>query len=246
MDTVIACAHGTADPDGQLQIHALRRRISQLLGPDRTVLEASVDVQEPSLDEVVSALEPGRPAVILPLLLSTGFHTRVDMTKAAASHEGTSIAGPLGPDPRLAQALALRLREAGLRRGGDEPLDAVVLAAAGSSVAQGSADVHAVARELRQLIPNPVVVGFGAAAQPTVPVAVEQARALAAAEAGARVVAASYILASGYFHGVVGRSGAETVARPLLDSGDREWDDAAELVAQCAISRLESTRDMSE
>lgn len=254
--TVIACAHGTADPDGQRQIHALRARIAEILeersaaenAPSPRVLEASVDVQDPALEDVVTALEPGQPAVILPLLLSTGFHTRVDIRKAAAAHEGTVIAGPLGPDARLAQALALRLRDAGL---GDA--DAVVLAAAGSSVAQGAEDVHAVAAELRELIPNPVVVGFGAAAQPSVPEAVRQARALAGP--GGRVVAASYILASGHFHGLVESSGAETVARPLLDcgpgdggSGDcglAEWDEAAELVAQCAISRLESARDVS-
>ena len=40
------------------------------IGPGAQVHEAYVDVQSPSLDEVVAALPPGEPAVIVPLLLS--------------------------------------------------------------------------------------------------------------------------------------------------------------------------------
>ncbi|KFC52834.1 hypothetical protein GY12_17950 [Micrococcus luteus] len=43
-----------------------------------------MDVQSPSLDEVVAALPPGEPAVIVPLLLSLGHHVHHDIHHAAA------------------------------------------------------------------------------------------------------------------------------------------------------------------
>ena len=69
---VIACAHGTHDAAGRDVIDGLRADLAALLaaeGPGAQVHEAYVDVQSPSLDEVVAALPPGEPAVTVPLLL---------------------------------------------------------------------------------------------------------------------------------------------------------------------------------
>ncbi len=57
------------------------------------------------------------------------------------------------------------------------PGDAVVLAAAGSSDPRAADAVEAVARGLRAAWPHgPVIVGYGAGAQPSVPDAVAAAR----------------------------------------------------------------------
>ena len=65
---------------------------------------------------------------MVPLLLSVGYHVKVDIARAVKSRPETRAAAPLGPDPRLAALLDQRLREAGVTDN-----DAVVLAAAGSS-----------------------------------------------------------------------------------------------------------------
>jgi sirohydrochlorin ferrochelatase len=56
-----------------------------------------------------------------------------------------------------------------------------------------------------------VSVGYGSAAEPTVPDAVVAARAAGAP----RVVAASYLLAPGHFHDRIAESGADVVTAPL-------------------------------
>ena len=84
---------------------------------------------EPDVPTALAGIPAGRRAVLVPLLLASGYHDRVDLPAAiAAARPGTAHASVLGPDPRLAVALADRLREAGRRPG-----EAVVLAAAGSS-----------------------------------------------------------------------------------------------------------------
>ena len=40
--------------------------------------EAYVDVESPSVDDAAAALPKDEPCVIVPILLSTGFHTQVD------------------------------------------------------------------------------------------------------------------------------------------------------------------------
>ncbi|MFD1214732.1 sirohydrochlorin chelatase, partial [Arthrobacter sp. GCM10027362] len=109
---VVACAHGTDDPVGRTLIDGLRRDVGAAAaarGLDVLVHEAYVDVQQPALDDVVAGLPAGEPAVVVPLLLSTGFHTRVDIRRAVQARPGTVAAQAIGPDRRLARVLAGRL-----------------------------------------------------------------------------------------------------------------------------------------
>ncbi|GAA1695583.1 hypothetical protein GCM10009792_14490 [Microcella alkalica] len=208
---LIACAHGTDDVTGRRVVRSIvddirRRR------PDLDVREAFVDVQEPSLPDVVDALPPGASAVIVPLLLSVGFHTAVDIAEAAQSGGGRVMAAPpLGPDCRLAAIIAERLRAAGAT-----PRDRVVLAAAGSSRPEAAAAVTRLADSVRDRWPGSISIGYGAGAHPRVPAAVETARG-DAATCGAveRVVIASYLLAPGYFHDRLLEAGADRVTAPL-------------------------------
>lgn len=220
---VVACAHGTDDQDGRRAVDRLRAEVADLSrrrGIGARIHEAYVDVQGPALDDVLASLPAGEPAVVLPLLLSTGHHTRVDIRRAVDSRPGTLAAAPIGPDRRLAVVLAERLAQAGLDDG-----DRVVLASAGTRVARGIEEVVQMAAWLGEEIGRPVTAAFGAAAEPNVRDAVRDARA----QDGPRVVLASYLLAPGFFHTLLTRSGADAVTGPLLPS---------RLVAECAVDRL--------
>lgn len=220
---LIACAHGTSSSQGAAEVNALRAGLAALR-PDLDVREAYVDVQDPDLTAVVAGLQAGESAVVVPLLLSVGYHVKVDIARAVNGRPGTLAAAPLGPDPRLAALLDQRLRKAGVTDN-----DAVILAAAGSSDATAAENVEELAGQLRALRSNRIVAAYGASAKPSVPEAVAMLRAEAAGGAGAgrsagavdlggRVVIASYLLAPGFFHDQLAKAGADLVTAPLLPS----------------------------
>ena len=207
---LVACAHGTRNPTGRRLIAELALAARDLR-PGLVTTAAFVDVQPPTVADVVAGLaDGGRPSVVVPLLLSGGYHVHVDIARAVREHDEARAARPLGPDPRLVAVLHDRLVAAGADP--DDPATAVVLAAAGSSDPRSVADVDATAAALQERWTGPVSTGYGSAAQPTVPDAVAAARA-----AGARqVVLAAYLLAPGHFHDKLGGAGADTVTAPLL------------------------------
>jgi sirohydrochlorin ferrochelatase len=216
---LIACAHGTNNTEGQARINQVRADIA-LLRPELTVLEAYVDVQGPALPDVVAGLPDGAVAVVVPLLLTVGYHVKVDIARAVASRPGSLAAEPLGPDPRLAKVLHERL--------GQLPADwGVVLAAAGSSEPSAAEQIEVLAADLAVLRPQRILAAYGASAEPSVPHAVAQLRA-----AGAPGVAvASYLLAPGYFHDQLAAAGADKVAEPLLPSA---------LIAELAVEKFDA------
>jgi len=210
---LIGCSHGTNDPEGRAVIRGILDGV-RAVRPDLDVREAFVDVQEPAVADVVSHVVrsdtgASRDAVVVPLLLSGGFHVNVDVAEAVADRgdgAGRAVAAtPLGPDDRLVEIAAEALRDAGVR-----PEDAVVVAAAGSSRPEAARDVEHVVAGLRALHPGPVTVGFGAMARPTVGEAVAAAR-----EGAPRVVVVAFLLAPGYFYDRLGEVGADVVTRPL-------------------------------
>jgi sirohydrochlorin ferrochelatase len=207
---LVACAHGTRNPTGRRLIAELALA-ARSLRPGLVTTAAFVDVQPPTVVDVVAELSAaGRPAVVVPLLLSGGYHVHVDIAGAVAGAEGAVAARPLGPDPRLVEVLTDRLMAAGADP--LDPLTAIVLAAAGSSDRRSVADVEDTADQLQRSWAGPVTTGYGSAAQPTVADAVVAAR-----RGGAeRVVVASYLLAPGHFHDKLAGAGADTVTAPLL------------------------------
>ena len=204
---LLAISHGTSSAEGQAAVSALVDAVARQL-PDVTVRLGHVDVQQPDVAASLDALPPGQPVVIVPLLLSAGYHVRVDLKKQTAGREGVAIAPAMGPDPRLVEVLASRLTP--LMVGDD---DAVVLAVAGSSDDRANEDCREVGRMLGARLGRQVDVGFLAAADPRLDVAVARA-----AIDVKRVVVANYLLAPGYFHDLAVRlAGGAPVARPLLD-----------------------------
>lgn len=206
-------SHGTHSPEGQLVVRALAERTQQLASGLSTVTDTAlghVDVQEPHVVATLEGFAPEIPAVLVPLLLSTGYHVTVDMQQAAAaSPRRTRVAAALGPDPRLAEILRQRLVQAGAVPGDD----VIILGAAGSSTPGAVADVRTTARLLSEKIGTGVTDAYLSFARPRVTEAVEQARQRCP---GRRIVIASYLLAPGYFHRLMGRQGADLVTEPLL------------------------------
>ena len=216
---LIACAHGTDSAEGRARITQLRADIAALR-PGLTVLEAYVDVQEPALPDVVEGLPAGVRAVVVPLLLTVGYHVQVDIARAVESRPGSLAAKPLGPDPRLAGLLDERL--GALPKGWG-----VVLAAAGSSRPEAAEQVEVLAADLAVRRPETILAAYGASAQPSVSDAVAQLRG----QGAAGVAVASYLLAPGYFHDQLAKAGADRVGEPLLPS---------QLLAQLALEHFDA------
>ncbi|WP_432562941.1 sirohydrochlorin chelatase [Kineococcus sp. SYSU DK003] len=200
---LIACSHGTRSRTGRAVVEGLREAV-RAARPGLDVQAAQVDVHEPYLADVVDRLAgDGREAVVVPLLLSSGYHVRVDIAEAVERGAGRVVAAPaLGPDEVVVDVLLERLGPV---------QDAVVLAAAGSSDAQARADVDRAVADLSTRLARPVTSGFLSAQEPTVADAVAAARAAGASH----VAVASYLLAPGVFSARLADAGADVVAEPL-------------------------------
>lgn len=208
MTTLIACSHGTSDAKGQKAVGTLISDVRQLL-PDVKVVAAVVDVEQPQIDEVMAREASLDDVVVVPLLLSVGYHTTVDISRAVQAHANAQQTAPLGTHPLITDVLVDRLTAAlpdGWRRG-----DHVVLAAAGSSNPAAAHDVQIVAERLRACIPARVIIGFASASTPRVIDAVSSARSAGAS----RVIVASHVLAPGFFAGLFRAAGADIVTAAL-------------------------------
>jgi sirohydrochlorin ferrochelatase len=205
---LVAASHGTSSPDGRAAVAALVDAVRRSARGLR-VEDAFVDVQAPDVASVLDALGTPHESVVVPLLLSAGFHVHVDLAHAVRGSAGEPRLGAsLGPDERLVDVLLTRLTEAGLR---DD--DRVVLAAAGSSDARAVEDCRVVGRRLAARLGRPVSVGFLSAARPSLADAVARTRAT---HPVSRVVVSSYLLAPGYFHDLAATAGATLTTAPIL------------------------------
>ncbi|WP_030435524.1 sirohydrochlorin chelatase [Actinoplanes subtropicus] len=216
--TLLAVAHGTRSASGQRQIRDLVAAVARRR-PGLDVRLAYVDVQRPHVAEVVAGV---REAVVVPLLLSAGYHVRVDIAEAVRG-TGIPVAGPLGPDDVLLDGLIGHLPAA----------DAVVLAAAGSADPRWRASVHEMATRIG------AHVAYASGSDPKVADVVADLR-----RRGARRIAiAAYLLADGLFYRTLHRAGADFVTPPLCRDPAvaglvlRRYEEAAYSVAAAAGSR---------
>jgi sirohydrochlorin ferrochelatase len=186
---LLAVAHGTRDPAGTATTEALLDLVRELR-PGLPVRLAYVDVARPSLADVLARLSG--EVVLVPLLLGTGFHIRVDIPAALAEAPQVSarIAGALGPDPLLAHALADRLAQARCPASGP-----VVLASAGSSDPKSQQDTATMADLLTAHLGRPAIPSYLCGGSPTPAEAVATLRAAGHRE----VTVSSYLMTPGYF-----------------------------------------------
>ncbi|MGM0698006.1 MAG: sirohydrochlorin chelatase [Actinomycetota bacterium] len=213
-------SHGTSSPTGQVLIEVLATEIAtdlRIRGIADEVMLGHVDVQKPDVDEVIARLPADRPVILVPLLLSAGYHVHVDLAeavdRAAESDRDVRRTPTLGPDPRLAEILADRLPALGDN-------DDVILAAAGSSDERANESCREMGRLLAAELERPVEVGFLAGGGVPLKDLVGQNRSR-----GARPVLANYLLAPGFFddlarkHVEGGTDSAGFLAPPLLTGG---------------------------
>lgn len=206
---LVAVSHGTADPHGQGAIRRLVDRVGERL-PGIEVRQAFVDVEAPDLASVLH--EVRGPATVVPLLLGAGFHVHVDIATAVEARvsrgQPTTTSPTLGPDPAITGLLLDRLRGVGLA-----PDDAVVLAVAGSSDVRARLAADRAAAMLAAALRRRIRVGhLGGAGRPLEQVIAEARHGL---DRQGRVVAASYLLAPGFFASRLDASSADVVTAPL-------------------------------
>jgi sirohydrochlorin ferrochelatase len=205
---LVAISHGTNSPAGQAAIASLVTAVAAAR-PDLTVSGGFVDVQQPDVAATLGALPSASTAIVVPLLLSAGYHVHVDLQKeTAALDRDTVVSAALGPDPRLIEVLGDRLGEVGYRAG-----DELVLAAAGSSDARAVEDCREVGRMLAAHLGVRVTVGFLSAASPRLACAVAAARMR---NPTARLALSTYLMAPGFFFDLTRRVGADLISEPLL------------------------------
>lgn len=219
--TLVAVAHGSRDPRALRTVSALLDRV-RALRPGLPVRLGHIEIDEPLLPDTLAALRG--EAVLVPLLLSRGYHVKQDLPAmaAAARRAGAGrrltlrIARPLGPHPLLAEALHTRLAEAGWRT----PALAgagVVLAAAGSRDPDSALDTARTAALLSHRLGGvPVLPGYASANGPTAPTVAEAVRALAA-HGRTRPAVASCFVAPGRFAAQCAAAAPGTAADPLGD-----------------------------
>lgn len=206
---LVGISHGTSSEEGQRAVAGLLEATSRA-HPELIVAQGFVDVQHPDTAETLAALEPGRAAIVVPLLLSAGYHVHVDLAKAVAAETGrrVTLAHPLGPDDRLVQVLRARLAAVDFGIG-----DELVLAVAGSSDPRAVADCHVIAERLALAVRRKVTIGFLAAVEPRLDEAITSTRA---AHPGSRIVVSSYLLAPGYFQQLAEAAGGDATTAPIL------------------------------
>ncbi|SDB83086.1 Sirohydrochlorin ferrochelatase [Raineyella antarctica] len=185
MTRVVLAAHGTRDPGGARVMELLARAVRERL-PGTTVDLGWLSVLEPELARVLSDAPTD---IVVPVLLSSGYHVLVDIPELVHAGSGATVTPHLGPHRHVVRALADRIHEVDA-----EPV-AVVLAAAGTSHPVGRSEARQAADMLSGVLGVPVGVAYASGEGPDVPSAVATFM-----DAGvARVTVAPYLLAPGMF-----------------------------------------------
>lgn len=194
---LVVVAHGSRDPRALSTVRTLLDRVREQR-PGLPVHLGHIELNDPLLPDTLAGLGT-QEAVLVPLLLSRGYHIKRDIPEMAAeSQVRARVAGALGPHPLLVETLHARLVEAGWHTRMDEATrrtSAVVLAAAGSRDPESKVDTNRTAQLLAERLGVPVVPAYATTAAPTVPDAI---RALTASGRH-RVAVASYFTAPGRF-----------------------------------------------
>ncbi|MBJ8342297.1 sirohydrochlorin chelatase [Antrihabitans sp. YC3-6] len=150
---LIAVAHGSRDPRSAATMSAVVAQL-RTTRPDLDARLCFLDLNAPSVDRSIDAVaaDGHTGAVVVPLLLGSAFHARVDLPAlVAAAHSRhpqlrLAQADVLGADPRLVSALRARVLDTGLTE--DDDKLGVVVAAVGSSSAAANRRTEALARDL--------------------------------------------------------------------------------------------------
>lgn len=200
---LVTVAHGTRLTAGNAIAADLTAQASALLGVTATT--SYVELCEPIVNDVLAS--SAVPTVVVPLLLSTGFHVKVDIPAALRGSRGpAALTRPLGPDPVLADVQRRRLLEAGAKPGGP-----VVLVAAGSNDPDAVPDLALAQRHLAAVWGGPVLVATVSGAGRPIEDAVAEASLYG------DVAVSTYLLSPGLFSRKVAALATDAGARWVSD-----------------------------
>jgi sirohydrochlorin ferrochelatase len=181
--TLLIAAHGTKSRAGSATTAALAAAVA-VARPDVDVSLCFLDVARPSLADALGV--HSGPIVVVPLLLSSGFHVLTDIPAVVAGHPDVRVARHLGPDPLVIEAVLDRLAAA--RGPAAVAVATTLLVGAGSSNPAAAGELRTAASRLAERLGRPVsLVTLG-----------EDVRAALSA-APAPVEVATYLLAEGQF-----------------------------------------------
>lgn len=218
---LVALAHGSRDPRSAATIKKLVSEVKQLR-PDLRIEPAFLELSKPSFQTVVDKLVRAgfEEIVVVPLLLTEAFHAKVDVPAAIAEaterHPGLKVGSSsvLGLEPSFLEVLDVRMREA-LKEARVRELDALVLAAAGSSDPLANQSIARLARVWGARHKLPVTAAFASATPPATGEAVRAFRG----QGKRHIAVASLFLAPGLLPDRAAElaleAGAVAVSEPL-------------------------------
>lgn len=238
---LVALAHGSRDPRSGATIQALVAEV-RAMRPDLRIEAAFLELSRPTFPKVVDKLVRAGydEIVVVPLLLTEAYHAKVDVpsaiAEATARHPDLRIRATriLGVENVFLEVLDRRLRAA-LKSARVRELDALVLAAAGSSDSLANQAVARLARLWGSTHKLPTVAAYASAAPPTTGEAVWQFRA----EGRRHIAVGSLFLAPGTLPDRAAElaleAGAVAVSTPL--GADSEI--ARTILARYAVGAVE-------
>jgi sirohydrochlorin ferrochelatase len=238
---LVALAHGSRDPRSAQTVQALCAEVRSMR-PDLRIEAAFLELSKPSFATVVDKLVRAGydEIVVVPLLLTEAYHATVDVPAAIAAaeakHDNLKVRASsiLGLENVFLEVLDRRLRTA-LKEARVRELDALVLAAAGSSNALANQAVARLARLWGARHRLPTVAAFASAAPPATGEAVRQFRA----EGRRHIAVGSMFLAPGTLPDRAAElaleAGAVAVSAPL--GADAEV--ARTILARYAVGAVE-------
>ncbi|MQW77243.1 sirohydrochlorin chelatase [Nocardioides sp. dk4132] len=238
---LVALAHGSRDPRSAETITALVNEV-RAMRPDLRIEQAFLELSRPSFQTVVDRLVKAghEEIVVVPLLLTDAYHAKVDVPSAIETatqrHPGLKIRATsiLGLETRFLEVLDERLRAA-LSQARVRELDALVLAAAGSSDPLANQAVARLARVWGSHHKLPVTAAFASAAPPAAGEAVRAFRG----EGRRHIAVASLFLAPGFLPDRAAELALEAGAVAVSDPLGAHPEVARTILARYAVGAVE-------
>lgn len=238
---LVALAHGSRDPRSAATIQALVDEV-RTMRPDLRIEAAFLELSKPTFGKVVDKLVRAGfdEIVVVPLLLNDAFHAQVDVPRAVEEamerHSGLKVRATqiLGLENVFLEVLDERLR-ATLRAARVRELDALVLAAAGSSDSMANQAVARLARVWGTHHRLPVVAAFASSSPPATGEAVRQFRA----EGRRHIAVGSLFLAPGFLPDRAAELALEAGAVAVSDPLGAHPEVARTILARYAVGAVE-------
>lgn len=195
---LVLLGHGTRSEPGRQVVEDLAAQVTERL-PEVPVRLGYLDVIEPTAAQVLDGLDE---AVVVPLLMTAGYHIDVDLPQVIGDRTGIVVTPVFTEAADLAAIAAQRLAQTEAGSGTTD--DPVVLLGAGSSVEKACRQVERVAAALAERTGRTVRHAFLSAAEPA---AAEVVRDALAERAAGGVTVIPLLLAPGYFLSLAGKLG---------------------------------------